>query len=208
MTDMSNPEGAAVKVFDAPPLNGAIRIFAEEHSYLEYDALLPKQCAPQELEAVKAEVLDHLAQTEIMALSTVTPEGWPAMHEMHFSTVVDVGRRPVIYSFTHPNTRKGVNIPANPRVALSAYKTISFERRRETRAFYGRGLAHMVSDDAEWSVAEEAHWSKQGQGYAKLLRIEGQPLIRIDILQGVWFNPARKPRHCLIDYPLDVARGG
>lgn len=202
MTDArATQEGAARHQFATSlPIRQDFAGIAASGGYREYADLLPPPCAPAELAAVKEEILDQLATTAVLALATQSPEGWPQMHEMHFSTMVDAGRRPVIFSFTHPNTRKVINIPNDGRVALSCYKTISFERRRETRAFYGRGLARMVDDPAEWELAEKAHWMKEGQEYAKLLRVEGQPLIRIDILQGVWFNPTRRPRHCLVDY--------
>ncbi len=201
MTDAQPIEEGAVRApFAALPMREDFKTIALTGSYREYADLLPPPCGLSELEAVKGEILEQLGSTAVMALATQSPEGWTQIHEMHFSTMVDVGHRPVIYSFTHPNTRKVINIPNDARVALSCYKTIGFERRRETRAFYGRGLARMVDDPAEWELAEKAHWMKEGQEYAKLLRVEGQPLIRIDILQGVWFNPTRKPRHCVVDY--------
>jgi len=202
MTDASAiQDGAARAEFaTARPMPEDFAAIGASGSYREYADLLPAPCAPEASDAVKEEILAQLASTAVLALATQSPEGWPQAHEMHFSTMVDAGRRPVIYSFTHPHTRKVINIPNNPRVALSCYKTISFEQRRETRAFYGRGLARMVDDPAEWQAAEKAHWMKEGQEYAKLLRVEGQPLIRIDILQGVWFNPTRRPRHCVVDY--------
>ncbi|MGC4030028.1 MAG: hypothetical protein QM696_14290 [Steroidobacteraceae bacterium] len=198
----SPPDSAAPppKIFVPPPMTDAFAAIARSGEYREYLDALPPACAPDQLDAVKDEILAHLAGTPILALATMSPEGWPQMHEMHFSTMRDVGKRPVVYSFTHPNTRKVINLPHDARMAFSCYKTISFERRRETRAFYARGLARMVDSAEEWALAEEAHWTKEGQEYAKLLRVEKQPLIRMDILQGVWFNPTRRPRHCLVDY--------
>lgn len=209
MMDVTAMSGASPREFAAAlAMDERAAAIAASGIYREYADLLPPPCNADDLAAVKEEVLEHLATTAVMALATQSPEGWPQMHEMHFSTTVDAGRRPVMYSFTHPNTRKVINIPHDGRVALSCYKTISFEQRRETRAFYGRAVARMVEDPTEWAQAEEAHWKKEGQEYAKLLRVEGQPLIRYDILQGVWFNPMRRPRHCLVDYFASAVQYG
>lgn len=191
----------------ALPIDADLFRLAAAKDYCDQDELLPKPYKPADLDAVKAEVIEFLHNTPLMNLSTVTPEGWPVGHCMHFSTVEHAGGRPVIYTFTHKQTRKLVNLAGNPRVSISCYKTISFERRRETRAFYGTGLAKVFDDGPDWRAAESAHETKSGQEYVKLLRTERQPLVRIDILRGVWFNPQRKPQHGLIDYVLENADG-
>lgn len=180
---------------------------ARSGDHRQDQALMPAHYADEHIDAVMTEAFELLHAQPMMNLSTVTPEGWPVGHCMHFSTVEYPGRRPVIYTFTHESTRKLINVEANPRVSISCYKAVSFERRRETRAFYGLGLAKIVREGPDWQAACAAHEAKPGYEHVKLVREDRMPLLRIDIIQGVWFNPLRKPQHGRIEFSLEGIDG-
>lgn len=133
---------------------------------------------------LRSRILDHLTNAELLTLHTAGQHRWPVVHCMHFASYSGSDEQPVIYMFTHENTRKLSNIKADARVALSLF------RGRESDAVDGaayllmRGVAQLVVDDDERELAMEGQFNKPGYGFARSLGLETQPAIRVDVVEA------------------------
>lgn len=168
--------------------------------YTAHAADLPKRASAEAEEEVRRDILDLLHNTELINLSTMCPSGWTATHCMHFCTVDGPGGRPIIYMSTKHKTRKVANVGANPRVSLSAYRALGFEERRKSCAAQLQAVCVVVENPEELAFALDQMRKKAGYGFTTLLDLEGQAMLRAEVVFAAWQDNQRKPQRCTIDY--------
>ena len=167
------------------------------------DYVVPGVFAPQRRAELVRDIQTFLHGTVLLHLSTLGPTGWPVTHCMHFASMVGADQSLVIYMFTQDNTRKLVNIQANPRVSLALFRPAAGSPPEKTPYLRMNALATVITDEDERTMVFDTMRAKPGFDFAKKLRLEDQPLLRADVLLAIWEDPAN-------DVPagtLDVSAG-
>jgi len=149
---------------------------------------------------VRQRVLDFLRDCELITLYTVGQAGWPVGHCMHFATPSGPDLRPVAYLFTQNNTRKLANIHEDPRVGLTAFRPEVTGNAQRTPRLELRGLCSQVTDEDERYFAMLCQFYKPGYEFARLIGLEKQPALRIDLMSAVWDDRAAGQAPLSIDY--------
>jgi hypothetical protein len=150
-------------------------------------------------------LLRYLDELEMFTLSTIDRNGWPMTHCMHFSTLRGPGSRPVFYMFTHDKTRKLLNINADPRVAVSCIDQFGgVPPKLHAPVARMQGLARLITDTHEIDLALRSYHVKKGYDFLQFVSVEGEPLIRIDVVNAEW-DAAGAGDAVLIDFAASFA---
>ena len=138
--------------------------------------------------ALRQTIAQFLRDSEMLSLVTLGEHGWPVAHCMHFAHYLGAGDRPIVYMFTHEGKRKMANIAANPRVALTIFNPQ--QSAGESQCYLRlAGVARIVTDPGERTLAMEGQFDKPGYGFARQIGLETQPALRVDVTDAVWIDP-------------------
>lgn len=170
------------------------------YNYLEQQDKMPRLCPKENETEIKELILNKLFSEELLYLATSSPNGWPIVDCMHFVTVKGTNNTPILYLFTHYNTRKIENIINDERVSISICHTKSYEERNKSCSFQFMCKAEMVTDLTEKNLAIKYTREKKGYDFTINLPLEMQPCIKIQPIFGSWMCGEGNPSICSIEY--------
>lgn len=150
--------------------------------------------------AVRERIAAFLDVAELIVLTSLSEAGWPVTHCMHFGTVTGDRLQPVIYMFSKPDTRKLVNVAANPRVSLMVFAPQNVADASNLPRIQMRGICSIVEDKSEHKYSMECQFGKVGYGFSRLLGLHKQPALRVDVDSAIWTDPADPAGAVSIDY--------
>lgn len=159
----------------------------------------------QDTPLLRQRVLDFLAETELITMYSVGTAAWPMAHCMHFASVQDAQRRPILYLFTQNQTRKLVNIRQDARVAFTAFRPEKTGNPAATSLLEIRGLCTEVSDEHERHFAMLCQFNKPGYQFARLIGLDKQPALRVDVSNVIWEDRANGLPAISIDFFAETA---
>ncbi|WP_324695153.1 pyridoxamine 5'-phosphate oxidase family protein [Novosphingobium sp. RL4] len=169
-------------------------------TYLKQKDKMPSICPKEREDEIREAILQKLYSAELMYLSTISPDGWPIVDCIHFTTIKGNNKKPIFYIFTHENVRKIENILNDNRVGISICHAVSYEQRNETWSFQFMGKATIIGDNLEKQLAINSSREKVGYDFTKYLPLEKQPCIKIEPIFGSWMSGQLNPPACSIDY--------
>lgn len=184
----------------APPQAVAARM--RDRPLVGDRSLMPPLNAGQ---ALRKRIAEFLSVSELIILTTRTEAGWPVTHCMHFGSVTGDRMQPVLYLFSKPDTRKLVNVAAEPRVSLMVYAPHNEPDSSRMPSVQLHGLCTIIDDPAEKKYSMECQFGKVGYGFSRLLGLHKQPALRIDVVQAIWSDPADGNGPATVDY-LDAPK--
>lgn len=139
--------------------------------------------------AVREKIAEFVAKSELAIVTTRTAGGWPITHCMHFGSVTGERVQLVIYLFSKPDTRKLINVAADPRVSVMVYLPHNETDASAIPSLQLQGLCTIIDDAAEKKYSMECQFGKVGYGFSRLLGLHKQPALRIDVLRAIWNDP-------------------